>query len=76
MAIYHGAIKRKRRDYFTPRSRYGIKGGIFLKLFGMVGSRARARGAGFHGPVKTLLLAPVKGLRDPAMMTVEQGGGG
>ena len=39
-------------------------------------ARARARGAGFHGPVKTPLLAPVKGLRDPATMTVEQGGGG
>ena len=39
-------------------------------------ARARARGAGFHGPVKTPLLAPVKGLHDPAMMTVEQGGRG
>ena len=29
-----------------------------------------------HGPVKTPLLAPVKGLRDPVTMTVEQGGGG
>ena len=37
---------------------------------------ARACGAGFRGPVKTPLLAPVKGLRDPATMTVEQGGGG
>ena len=39
-------------------------------------ARARARGAVFHGPVKTPLLAPVKGLRDPATMIVEQGWGG
>ena len=31
---------------------------------------------GCHGPVKTLLLAPVRGLGDPATMTVEQGGEG
>ena len=39
-------------------------------------AHARARGAGFHGPVKTPLLALVKGLRNPATMTVEQEGGG
>ena len=38
-------------------------------------ARACACGAGFHGPVQTPLLAPVKGLRDPATMIVEQGGG-
>ena len=39
-------------------------------------ARARARGAGFHGTVKTPLLAPGRGLRDPATMTVELGEGG
>ena len=36
---------------------------------------ARASGAGFDRPVRTPLLALVKGLRDPATMPVEQGGG-
>ena len=31
---------------------------------------------GCHGPIKTLLLAPFMGLRDPTTMKVEQGGGG
>ena len=31
---------------------------------------------GCHGPPKTLLLAPFRGLRGPATMTLEQGGGG
>ena len=38
--------------------------------------RARARGAGSPRTAQTLLLALVRGLRDSATMTVEQGGGG
>ena len=38
-------------------------------------ARARARGAGSPWTAQTLLLAPVRGLRNSATMTVEQGGG-